>query len=132
MRKKNIAMASWIQDKGFNEKDLNEMDKKDFEKLQNSFIDLKYLSWRIQEREELSKRTNATFDVDEFILEFFADNLINPNLLDVPDLLFEEIEQKRQLEDEQYQPKKKEKESIIQKVNNVNAAIEKVEQFLKT
>ncbi len=125
-------MASWIQDKGFNEKDLNEMDKKDFEKLQNSFIDLKYLSWRIQEREELSKRTNATFDVDEFILEFFADNLINPNLLDVPDLLFEEIEQKRQLEDEQYQPKKKEKESIIQKVNNVNAAIEKVEQFLKT
>ena len=131
--KKNIAMASWIQDKGFSKKDLNEMDKKDFEKLQNNFRDLLFISWKIEEKEEMSKMTKTTFNIDDFILELFAkDEMLNQDLLDVPDLLFEEIERKRQLEDENYQPTKKEKETLTQKVKNAGAALAKVEQFLKT
>ena len=129
--KENIAFASWLKDKGFSEKDLNEMKEKDFQSLQDNFRDLLLADWRLKEK--YSESQSIFFDPEAFLLELFAtDQVLDPNLLDVPDSLFEEVERKRALEDERYQPKKKEKETLTQKVRNAGAALAKVEQFLKT
>ncbi|MBD5167449.1 MAG: hypothetical protein HDT11_00920 [Helicobacter sp.] len=130
--KRSIAMASWIQDKGFSEKDLNEMTGEDFKNLEYSFIDLTYAYNRMKEEEEYSKRRHIVFDPEAFLLQLFATDEVDSKNLDVPDLLLEEVERKRQLEDENYQPKKKEQETLAQKVINAGAIFEKIEQLVKT
>ncbi len=131
--KTQIAFASWLKDKGFSEKDLNEMKEEDFQSLQKNFYDLVYAHSRLQEEEKYSESQLIFFDPEAFLLQLFASHeALDPKLLDTPDSLFEDIERKRALEDERYQPKKKDKETLTQKVKNAGAALAKVEQFLKT
>ncbi|MDE7317104.1 MAG: hypothetical protein K2N12_05175 [Helicobacter sp.] len=132
--KRQIAFASWLKDKGFSEKDLNEMKEEDFKNLEKNFCDLLYAYERMKEEEKYSESQLIFFDPEAFLLQLFASHeaLLDPNLLDVPDSLFEEVERKRALEDERYQPKQKDKETLTQKVKNAGAALAKVEQFLKT
>ncbi len=131
--KNNIAFASWLKDKGFSEEDLNEMKREDFENLNDNFLDLLSAHHDLQEEEKYAELRQIFFDPEAFLLQLFAtDETLDPNLLDIPDLLFEDIEIKRALEDERYQPKQKDKETLTQKVKNAGAALAKVEQFLKT
>ncbi len=131
--KTQIAFASWLKDKGFSEKDLSEMKEEDFQSLQKNFHDLLYAYERMKEEEKYSESQLIFFDPEAFLLQLFASHeALDPKLLDTPDSLFEEIERKRALEDERYQPKKKDKETLTQKVKNAGAALAKVEQFLKT
>ena len=109
------------------------MKREDFEKLNDNFLDLLSAYHDLQEEEKYAELRQIFFDPEAFLLQLFAtDETLDPNLLDVPDSLFEEVERKRALEDERYQPKKKEKETLTQKVRNAGAALAKVEQFLKT
>ncbi len=129
--KEHIAFASWLKDMGFSEKDLNEMKREDFENLQQSFRDLLAADQRLKEKE--SELQFIFFDPEAFLLQLFAtDEALDPKLLDSPDSFFESIEQKRMLEDERYQPKQKEKQTLTQKVRGAGAALAKVEQFLKS
>lgn len=129
--KRQIAFASWLKEQGFQEEDLNKMKDEDFSSLVSNFHQLLNAHHHLQEKEEEVEK--KYFDTEDLLLQLFAtDQVLDPKLLDVPDSLFEEAERKKVLEDERYQPKKKEKETLTQKVRNAGAALAKVEQFLKT
>ena len=107
------------------------MKDEDFSSLVSNFHQLLNAHHHLQEKEEEVEK--KYFDTEDLLLQLFAtDQVLDPKLLDVPDSLFEEAERKKVLEDERYQPKKKEKETLTQKVRNAGAALAKVEQFLKT
>ena len=155
----NLAFVKYLKQQGIGENEIRQLNTESFQLLKESFFKL-LTAFEIMQETQKDFERKIIFDTDDFILQLLTTNQVpqlklsnqanlvsldtenflaryfnqaldDLTLLDRADGVLQKIKHQKNPKNTD-QSKKKEKETLTQKVKNIGAALTKVEQFLKT